>query len=548
MKWAFLFFTAFAGGVMLLVLAVLALALAPNLTVGSQAAPATGRLTCQQIVAQLEQQTQQLDCSGLPDSAVCYGNRRVEVKARGVEPVVFDKPGDQEMLSKLASISTGPLDLDTGEWGMALLNTRVVSDNAVVTDRPLIFLLYGATTIEAATDSSGVAPGNPRPEYLHAFYFDTRSVGLTPECRDLPVGGLMIDSPDGFQVSFVANGAEITIGSTVVLQAVPYVDMTVTVLEGKASVTSGGQTLTATTGQQATIPLGSGHNGREASGPPQVRDAQALALGLPEMCRILAWSGLNVPCSMPSAVPTPTVTFTPLPTLTPPPTVVLGPYVTANVNSNVRSGDSMFYPVVGGLAAGETAPVLGLSCTGSGWFYIQVNGRQGFISPAIVTLTGSIAGLPCVNPPPLPDSDGDGFTDDIDGCPYVPGIDQGCPPPTLTPEPTISYWPDLTVSISDSAPDVSCKDGCVTRVDFTVTNVGRANAIGPFVVAAYAAGMGDWMTEIRALEPGASLTLTARWQGSCYQPDCEITITADVSNVIPEESEANNSDSLSRIG
>jgi hypothetical protein len=254
------------------------------------------------------------------------------------------------------------------------------------------------------------------------------------------------------------------------------------------------------------------------------------------------------------------------------------------MNSNVRAGDTTYHDIVGILVTGQTAPVLGVSCTGSGWYVIQLNGQQGFISSAIVALTGSISGLPCFNPPPPPtppDSDGDGFNDtidqcpgiwgtdngcppptpsdpdadgfsgELDQCPYIPGNDNGCPPPTDTPEPTVeptpAYLPDLIVEIAEGAPDVGCDVGCVTRVDFYVSNLGRGEA-GPFVVEADAGGLGSWRTEISQLGSGARVLLTAQWKGSCYNPDCDVTITVDIANTVVEESEENNTASLSRIG
>jgi chitinase len=80
-----------------------------------------------------------------------------------------------------------------------------------------------------------------------------------------------------------------------------------------------------------------------------------------------------------------------------------GPYVQAFVNANVRQGDSTIYPVIGSLLNGSTAPIIGISNTGSGWYYIQLpNGTRGFISPTTVTAFGNTVGVPPVAPPPPP--------------------------------------------------------------------------------------------------------------------------------------------------
>lgn len=79
------------------------------------------------------------------------------------------------------------------------------------------------------------------------------------------------------------------------------------------------------------------------------------------------------------------------------------PRVTALVDSNVRVGDSTAYERVGALLTNETAPIIGISSTGSGWYYIELDtGRRGFIAPSIVRADGVLSGLPRINPPPIP--------------------------------------------------------------------------------------------------------------------------------------------------
>jgi len=92
------------------------------------------------------------------------------------------------------------------------------------------------------------------------------------------------------------------------------------------------------------------------------------------------------------------------PTLAASPTSISNePTVIANLDANVRTGDSTAYPVVGSLPSGFSARVLGLSDTGSGWYYIELtNGRRGFISPTVVSVSGNLANLPRISPPPPP--------------------------------------------------------------------------------------------------------------------------------------------------
>jgi hypothetical protein len=106
----------------------------------------------------------------------------------------------------------------------------------------------------------------------------------------------------------------------------------------------------------------------------------------------------------PSPTPFPTL-IPPTPTLfLPPPTAVnTNPTATATINANVRAGDGTFYAAIGFLLQGQSAPLIGVSSTGSGWWVIQLSdGRSGFISPTVVQVTGDLSRLASIVPPPLP--------------------------------------------------------------------------------------------------------------------------------------------------
>jgi hypothetical protein len=84
-----------------------------------------------------------------------------------------------------------------------------------------------------------------------------------------------------------------------------------------------------------------------------------------------------------------------------------GPYVTVNLDVdfvNVRSGPSeYFYPKIGILMRGQTAPALGRSPDGA-WiqvYYVGVPGNTGWIYAPNVSLNSS-GFLPLVEPPPTP--------------------------------------------------------------------------------------------------------------------------------------------------
>lgn len=92
------------------------------------------------------------------------------------------------------------------------------------------------------------------------------------------------------------------------------------------------------------------------------------------------------------------------PTETPiPPTEDTTPRVTAIGNANVREGDGTTYNIISTLSAGQTANIIGVSNLNPTWFMIKLaDGTQGWISSSVVNVSGNIAGVPQVQPPPQP--------------------------------------------------------------------------------------------------------------------------------------------------
>jgi uncharacterized protein YgiM (DUF1202 family) len=79
------------------------------------------------------------------------------------------------------------------------------------------------------------------------------------------------------------------------------------------------------------------------------------------------------------------------------------PRVTSSTNANVRAGDNTNAAIVGNLPPGENAEILGISSTGSGWFYVELaNGTRGWIAGGIVQVSGSLNAVPRIAPPATP--------------------------------------------------------------------------------------------------------------------------------------------------
>ncbi|MBK8023431.1 MAG: SH3 domain-containing protein [Chloroflexi bacterium] len=207
----------------------------------------------------------------------------------------------------------------------------------------------------------------------------------------------------------------------------------------------------------------------------------------------------------------PTQPPAPLPTATP-----SNPQATPiNVNVNVRSGDSVNYPTVGSLVTGQSADIIGQSSRGTGWWYIRLpNGRLGWVSPDVVAESGSLAGIPFIDPPP--------------------------PPATATPiPPTTSPLPDGT--ITNVRFDRSIKQGESFQVIVTVYN-NSSISMGQVSVACNFTPQNTFVsTQLGGLGPftQTDVAITARLDtggGGNTTANCAI----DVNNLIQEINEGNN--------
>src|SRR5258708_24733049 len=288
---------------MLAVLGIL-VAIAVIIVIGQLKKPAVGGststpavVTCQQVLPLVLQNLSGTPgCGGLNAYKACYANHQLTVSygnlAANVTPPPFSDPGNIAPLESLKSIQASPLNLGLGQWGVALMKLRADLPGTVG-GAPVTFIIYGDTKLEVASQTSTPAPGDADTAPLapiNAFYL-SNGVTLQPCCaavasETLPAGGLLIDSPDGGKVKFTANGAEIVIGSGVIMRAVPNQQMIVTVLHGGITVTAHGQTVSAGPLQEISVPLG-GTNGLIASGPPSpAKTADIAPLSLPNVCKL----------------------------------------------------------------------------------------------------------------------------------------------------------------------------------------------------------------------------------------------------------------------
>jgi hypothetical protein len=199
-------------------------------------------------------------CSQTARNQICYGNIQLEAIAReSVPELTFSQPGDIINAGDVQSLQLSPLDGDT--WGIAMMKLQA-NLPSTLPGQNVTFVLFGDVEVTNAEAENGEITEAPP---LQAFYFKT---GLNDApCEAAPDSGLMLQTPEGVgEIHFSVNEVEITLGSTAYLQAQPEGDMTVSVLEGEATLTAFGVTVAIPAGSRATVPM---NDQMQASGPPE---------------------------------------------------------------------------------------------------------------------------------------------------------------------------------------------------------------------------------------------------------------------------------------
>jgi hypothetical protein len=196
--------------------------------------------------------------------------------------------------------------------------------------------------------------------------------------------------------------------------------------------------------------------------------------------------------------------------------------VTARVDANVRTGDNTNYPVVGNLLSGESAAVIGISASGTGWYYIQLeNGRRGFISPTTVNITGNTATLPTFFPP-------------------------ATPTPTFTPTPVATG--DLLINGNATVPERP-RCGEQFEVQLNVTNAGTLATSSTVLVRIQDVDIASGVITtvgtnfVPVMQPGQNFVVVIPITISGAQfadTDHRITATVDANNQVIETNEGNN--------
>jgi hypothetical protein len=111
--------------------------------------------------------------------------------------------------------------------------------------------------VSSAGDLDTLAVVDPSSVYyspMQAFYFQSGMDDAA--CPEAPNSGFLIQTPEGVgHVTFLINEVDIQLGSTVFFEAQPDSEMTVSVVEGSATVTAGGVSYRAIAGTQIDVPM-----------------------------------------------------------------------------------------------------------------------------------------------------------------------------------------------------------------------------------------------------------------------------------------------------
>ncbi|MEP7286034.1 MAG: hypothetical protein ABI947_09730 [Chloroflexota bacterium] len=125
-------------------------------------------LTCNQLLP-LVRTSIGTRCNDLTKDQVCYANKGITVEyADPANSTAFNQPGDVAPINALTSITTSPLNLESAEWGLAVLKVQA-NVPGTTAGQAVTFILYGDTSvsnlfqspISAATEAATQAPTVP---------------------------------------------------------------------------------------------------------------------------------------------------------------------------------------------------------------------------------------------------------------------------------------------------------------------------------------------------------------------------------------------------
>lgn len=96
-------------------------------------------------------------CFGTGRNQVCYGNNNVEITPYEEIQLEFDAPGDIAALEQIRTLSLSALDVENGQWGIALI--RMLANLNPSESEDVTVLLFGDVEIEDASGQQVLQAG-----------------------------------------------------------------------------------------------------------------------------------------------------------------------------------------------------------------------------------------------------------------------------------------------------------------------------------------------------------------------------------------------------
>jgi hypothetical protein len=202
--------------------------------------------SCPAIVQQALQAVDSF-CQGAGRNQACYGNVSLSATPReGVQNFTFSQNGDIVDVTDIASLDLKPMDTVAGTWGVAMMKLQAnLPDSAP--GQNVTFLLFGDVSLQPNDTATSESP-------LQAFYF-TSGIGDAP-CAEAPSSGILVQTPEGAQqVAFNVNGVDVQMGSTILFRAELGNEMTVSALEGAATIEVDDELFPVIAGTWARMPI-----------------------------------------------------------------------------------------------------------------------------------------------------------------------------------------------------------------------------------------------------------------------------------------------------
>jgi hypothetical protein len=215
------------------------------------------------------------NCAAMGVNQICYGYGTVSATTAR-DGVQFSAPGNTVNIADLASVTTSAFNAGTGDYGIVMIRAAMdlPADQATSGQNAVTFIVYGGTTLESFNET------------MTEFTFRTDGEAPNEAAQSEAVfPGMLIQVPDGEQVNFTANGAQILLGSTALFEARPNQALIVAVLQGRAEVESAGQRRPVQSGTEVEVPLNELKADKPPSDPraiPRERVVRAPTQGLVE--------------------------------------------------------------------------------------------------------------------------------------------------------------------------------------------------------------------------------------------------------------------------